>query len=369
MSKKVGAKLYLDKDVLTAAKERVSLMFDDFENIVCSFSGGKDSQVMVELALEEAEKRGRKLNLFFLDQEAEYQATIDLMEKYMSKDSVNPYWFQVPYYMTNSTSFKDEMLYAWGEGEEWIREKHELAIHTLDAEYPQRFYAFIEWFEKQWAPDTTCFLVGLRAEESLNRFRAVVKNPGYKKYYWTTGGKDSPIKAYPLYDWTFEDIWIYISNRNIEYNKVYDYLYALGNDIANLRVSNLVHEKSFSCLTTLQSFEPDTYNKLLKRLNGIHVAARYAEENSVFKTRERPEAFKTWKEYRDFLLETTPLKNKDRFIKRFQNQPDAEITYKGQCRQLLLNDWENNLPVATKKDVEKRKRKKENFIKKWKEIL
>ena len=368
MSKKVGRKIYLNKDVLTAARERISNIFDDFENIVCSVSGGKDSVVMVNIALDEARKRDRKVNVFFLDQEAEYQATIDTVEKIMNDPNVNPYWFQVPCYMTNSTSYTEDLLYSWGDGEKWIREKNPISIKEIKEDYPQRFYTFIPWFEEQWDAKTTCFLVGLRAEESLNRFRAVVKNPGYKDWNWTTKTKDL-IKAYPLYDWTFEDIWIYIANFNIDYNKIYDFMHKIGYDIAGMRVSNLIHEKSFHCLTKLPEFEPDTYNKLMERIGGIHVACRYASEDTMYNVKKLPNAFKTWLEYREFLLETSPLEKKDRFEKRFATQPNEEITYKGQCKQILLNDWENSLPVATKKDVEKRKENKKKSMDKWKAIL
>lgn len=366
--KKRGRKIYLDKDVLTAAKERISMIFDEFENIVCSVSGGKDSTVMVHLALDEAKKRNRKINVFWLDQEAEYQATVDTVEKILKQKNVISWWYQVPYYMTNSTSFKDDLLYAWGPGEEWMRDKSPMAIHSIEGDYPKRFYSFIDWFEKQWDTKTTCFLVGLRAEESLNRFRAVVKNPGYKDFKWTSLS-NGILKAYPIYDWTFEDIWIYIYKNDVDYNKIYDFMYAVGIDIAEMRVSNLIHEKSFKCLSRLPEFEPDTYDKLMKRIGGIHVAARYAKEKTIYNTEELPKSFKSWKEYRDFLLETTPLEKKDRFIARFEKQPEAEITYKGQCKQLLLNDWENNIPVATRKEVERREKAKRDTLEKWRSIL
>lgn len=368
MTKKVGRKIYINKDVYTSAKERISTIFDDFENIVCSLSGGKDSTVMLYLALEEAKKRDRKVNVFFLDQEAEYQSTIDMIEYFMSDPNVIPHWYQVPCYMTNSTSYKQDLLYSWGPGEKWIREKSPISIHEIEGEYPQRFYYFIDWFEKQWDPKKTCFMVGLRAEESLNRFRAVAQNPGYKDWNWTTN-TDGLVKAYPLYDWTFEDIWIYISKFNKKYNKIYDFMYAIGYDIDGMRVSNLIHEKSFKCLTRLPEFEPDTYNKLMDRIGGIHIAARYAKQDTIYNVKELPKRFKTWLEYRDFLLETTPLDKKERFIKRFATQPKEEITYKGQCKQILLNDWENNMPVITKTEVKRRKEKKKKTLEKWKEIL
>jgi len=45
---------YTNKNVLTAAKQRISYTFDHFEKIMVSFSGGKDSSVMLHLVMEEA---------------------------------------------------------------------------------------------------------------------------------------------------------------------------------------------------------------------------------------------------------------------------------------------------------------------------
>ena len=69
--------VYIQKKVDVAAKERISYIFDNFENIIVSVSGGKDSTVMCWLALQEAKKRNRKIGIFFLDEEVVYQSTID----------------------------------------------------------------------------------------------------------------------------------------------------------------------------------------------------------------------------------------------------------------------------------------------------
>ena len=53
----MATKVYQDKTVLQASKERISLVFDSFEKIYISFSGGKDSSVMSHLVLQEAKKR------------------------------------------------------------------------------------------------------------------------------------------------------------------------------------------------------------------------------------------------------------------------------------------------------------------------
>ena len=43
-------KIYLEKDVLTAAFERLEFVFNHFDNVYFSVSGGKDSSLMVQLA-------------------------------------------------------------------------------------------------------------------------------------------------------------------------------------------------------------------------------------------------------------------------------------------------------------------------------
>lgn len=92
------------KDVLTAARERIAYLFDNYDNIQLSFSGGKDSTALFHLVNAEAKKRGRKFYLFFLDQEAEYAGTIEIVEWAMSQPNVIPLWYQVPMFMTNAVS-------------------------------------------------------------------------------------------------------------------------------------------------------------------------------------------------------------------------------------------------------------------------
>ena len=352
-----------DKNTLEAARERISFLFDEFETISVSISSGKDSTVLFWLCIQEAVKRNRKIVAFFQDQEAEYQASIDLIRVMMQHPNVIPAWYQVPIYMTNSTSTTDYFLYAWGEDEEWVRKKDPIAIHEIAEQYPKRFYEFFKWYEKR--NTNVAYLVGLRAEESITRFRAVTKYEGYKGIRWST--LDESIKKfYPIYDWTVYDVWKFIYDYNLPYNKIYDLMFKANFSIySEMRVSNLIHEKSYKCLVDLPKFEPETYNQLCKRISGIATASRYASEKLVFNNKQLPKHYKDWKEFRDFLLSNIPnSEHKQKFIDRYSKQEQNERTYQAQVGQLLINDYENSRPFDTKKS-EKTKQIKE----KWMQIL
>lgn len=359
---KAISRRYLEDNVLEAAKKRMALIFDHFDNIVVSASSGKDSTVLYWLAIEEAIKRNRKIKVFFLDQEAEYQASIDLIREMMSHPVIEPMWYQVPLYMTNAVGYEVDQLYAWGEGQDWMRSKDPIAIHSINGAYPQRFYPFFEWMEGQ-QPNGTAFLVGLRAGESLNRFRAVIKNPSFQGIPWSSKTcREHSHKFYPIYDWGTGDVWRYIYTTNRAYNRIYDLMYQKNSNFYNtMRVSYLAHEKSFKCLTDLQEMEPATYAALLKRLPGAHLASIYGKDAVVFNARKLPTSFATWKEYRDHLLATIPTDKRHRFADRFNGQPDIDHYHRQQCRQLMTNDWENSLSTT--------KPKKTDWKDKWKLIL
>jgi len=352
-----------DKNVLDAARERISMLFDEFETINVSISSGKDSTVMYWLCLQEAIKRDRKIIAFFQDQEAEYQSSIDLMKVQIDHPNVIPAWYQVPIYLTNSTSYTDYFLYAWGKGEKWMREKDPAAIHSIDEDYPERFYEFFKWYEQKNVD--AAYLVGIRAEEGVIRFRAVTKHVGWNGIRWGTLDGDVK-KFYPIYDWTVYDIWKFIYDYNIPYNKLYDLMFMNNHSIySKMRVSNLVHEKSYKCLIDLPKYEPDTYNKLSNRIGGIETASRYASEKLIFNNKQLPKHYKTWEEFRDFLLLNIPTEeHRNKFTARFSKQEKTEKIYQAQVGQLLINDFENSRSFDTKKSE-----KAQKVREKWMQIL
>lgn len=352
-----------EKNVLRAARERMAYIFDEFEDIQVSISGGKDSTVLLALALQEAERRNRKIHVFFLDQEAEYRASIELIKKQMNHPLIIPEWYQVPIYMTNATSYDSYFLYAFGKGEQWMRDKDKIGIHAIDEKYPQRFYEFFPYIEKK--NPKAAYLVGLRAEESVTRFRAVTKHPGYNGLRWSTVSEAGAARFYPIYDWTWNSVWRFIWDYDLPYNKMYDLMFWANYSVYKMRVSNLIHEKSFKCLKDLPKFEPETYDKLCRRISGIATASRYVSEKLIFSNKKLPTHYKNWQQFRDFLLENIPnVEHREKFRKRFESQEKNERTYQAQAGQLLINDYENSRAFDTKKEEKQQKLKE-----KWMQLL
>ena len=358
--------VYVKEDVLSAALKRINFIFDNFEDIKVSVSGGKDSTVLAHLVMSEAYRRNRKVGMFFLDEEVIYQSTVTQIEYLLNlyPENTIPLWLQIEYNTTNATSYSESHLVAWENGKHkiWMRPKNRVAIKfpqwdtekqiILKKEIGLSYYSVIANFESCY--HNAAFIVGLRAVESMNRWRTMCKNPvniNGQNIYWATKKSNNNVSLYPIYDWNFSDVWRYIYDNNLQYHKVYDWQFRKGMGINEMRVSSLIHEKAFKSIVELPEFEPDTYNRLTKRIKGIELAQETGKSAKMFRVRKLPKNFKSWRIYRDFLLETYPDEHKKEvFTKRFAKHLDNEWVARQQCRQLILADVENNLPVENKPD-------------------
>jgi predicted phosphoadenosine phosphosulfate sulfurtransferase len=346
-------KIYKQENVYDAAKKRINYLFDEFENVVVGFSGGKDSTCVFNLALQVAEERDRlPLKVMFLDQEAEWQNVIDYVTDVMEDPRVEPMWFQIPIKLFNATSNTDHWLECWNENDEenWMRPK-------VDYAYKENIYGtdrfhdmFQAIFEHHFKDQKACYLAGVRTEESPARFLAVTSDATYK--YLTFGKRlnrqMNHYTFYPIYDWSFTDVWKSIHDNGWQYTKIYDYQYMHGIHIKSMRVSNLHHETAVESLYYLEEIEKDTWDKLTKRLSGINTAGKLGRDNFL-KIKELPFMFRDWVEYRDHLLENlvTNEKHKAKFRKKFDKMDvkyDMEFNKdnltKVQINSILANDFE-----------------------------
>lgn len=297
------------------AKKRINYLFDEFEVVVVGFSGGKDSTVTLEVTLEIAKERGiEKTPVIFIDQEAEWQGTIDYVKEVMYRDDVIPYWFQMPMVITNNASSYERYSKCFDpeKEEDWIHPRDPIAI-TENKYGTERFHElFGAIFNVEFAGKKACYVAGVRTEEAPKRFVAVTEGMCYK---WLTWGRKLKHKDhytfYPLYDWSYTDIWKYIHDNDISYNKVYDELYRHGVSFREMRISNLHHETAIQSLMLVQEIEPDTWNRVAKRIDGANTI-KHIQKNSFVCPSELPPMFEDWREYAYHLANNIPQDEKYR---------------------------------------------------------
>lgn len=296
-------KFYQQDNVWDAALKRIHWLFDEFENVCVGFSGGKDSTICLNLALKVAEERGRlPLTVIFIDQEAEWQCVIDYMRVVMNDPRVDPVWLQVPIKLFNATSTTDPWLMCWEPGKEWIRPKEPNSVHDNvfgTDRFGELFDAYQKW---RWPGQKVVQIAGVRAEESPARFKGLTT---YETYGGETWGRINDKKIghftmYPLYDWSYTDVWKAIHDNGWDYCALYDYMYQHGVPVANMRVSNVHHESAVKQLFFLQEIEGDTWNRIVNRLSGINTAGQL--QDKFMTPKKLPPMFKDWTEYRDHLL-------------------------------------------------------------------
>lgn len=319
-------KRYLDQDVLAAAEERVRYVFDAFPRVYVSFSAGKDSTVMLHLVAEEARRRGRRFGLLLVDLEGQYKTTIEHAERCyaMYADVTDPYWVSLPIALRNAVSVYEPKWECWDPDrrEAWIREPSSWSI-TEPAHFPffrrgMEFEEFVpefgEWYARQTPtgePERTACLVGIRSDESLNRYRtissAVKVTDGGRQ--WTSLVTPNVHNVYPIYDWRTEDLWTWHArNPGKPYNHLYDLMAMAGLTIHQMRICQPYGDDQRRGLWLFHLIEPETWARVVARVNGANGGALYVQEwgnVNGYRKVTKPEGH-TWRSFAELLVKSMP---------------------------------------------------------------
>jgi len=366
-------KIALDINVLDAARQRLEWVFDNCPQIYVSFSGGKDSSVLLHLAVDEAKKRGRKIGVLFIDLEAQYKLTIDHIQEMLElyKEYLDTYWVCLPMNLRNAVSVFEPQWICWDPTKktDWVRQPPNNAITNIGyfpffrsgMEFEEFVVDFGKWFSSD---ELTACLVGIRADESLNRFRTIARNKSMlQNLPWTTYTGGAVYNAYPIYDWQTRDIWIYNGKLGRIYNKLYDLMHRAGLSVHQQRICQPYGDDQRKGLWLYHVIEPETWSRVLARVNGANQGALYAQESGNILGRlkiTRPENH-TWESFAWLIIDSLPpatqehYKNKIAvFIKWWHDHgypiipdeadPKEEATRKVPswrriCKALLRNDY------------------------------
>jgi len=311
-------KKYIDKNVYEAAIERLEFIFDNFPKVYFSVSFGKDSSVMMHLALEVAKRKNRlPIHVLFIDLEAQYKCTIEHAKEMLLRDDVKAYWICLPLHLRNAVSVYQSQWVCWDpkEKEKWVREMPDYQCVISDPNYfpffkfGMEFEEFVVEFGKWFSQgELTACGVAIRADESLNRFRTLKneKKDRLMGKFWTTRIVDNVYNFYPIYDWKTEDIWTAVGKNNWKYNKIYDLMYMQGKSIHEMRICQPYGDDQRKGLNLFRQLEPETWHKVVDRVSGANFGNIYCNTYLLGNRKVILPKGHTWKSYTEFLLETIP---------------------------------------------------------------
>jgi predicted phosphoadenosine phosphosulfate sulfurtransferase len=326
--------------------------------------------------MEEAILRNRKVAVMFIDFEAQYAETIEHVDEMFSlyRDNIDPHWICVPMKLRNAVTNYEPQWMCWEPGKEsvWIREKpmgckreFDYPFNPAGMEFEEFIVLFGEWYGQG---EPTAGFIGIRAQESLHRYCAIAtwekRNLTFRGHRWTTNIVDKVFNVYPIYDWLTEDIWRYHARfPEKPHNAIYDKMQMAGVPISQQRLCQPFGDDQRRGLWLYHILEPQTWFKLIARVNGANSGALYVEESGNIMGYDRitkPDGH-TWRTFCNLLLQTMPKKTREHYIPRFkkfiygwkqrgypeipdESPPELESkcwapSWRRMCKVLLRNDY------------------------------
>ena len=318
-------------NVYQLAKERLKVIFDNFDNIYVSFSGGKDSGVMLNLCIEYIRENNlqRKIGVLHLDYEIQYTETLRYIDRLFkaNADILEIYRICVPFKVQTSTSMFQPYWRPWDEEKRniWVRPLPEGCFTQEDFPYFDRKMwdyefqnRFAAWLHARKKARRTCCLIGIRTQESYHRWRCIYNNQNrFLGKRWLRQWPGGIIcNAYPIYDWLTTDVWTANGKFGWDYNRLYDLFYMAGVPLESQRVASPFISQAVSSLYLYRAIDPDTWGKMIGRVNGVNCTSIYGRSNAFGWQQVSIPKGMTWEQYMYFLLSTLPVKTRKGYLEK-----------------------------------------------------
>lgn len=330
-------------DVVKAAEIRITNVFNNGLPVFMSFSGGKDSLCMAQLVYNLVQ-RGKinpsQMVVQFIDEEAIFpciEKTVKNWRKRFILMGAKFEWYclEVRHYNCFNELSNDESFICWDREKEavWVRQPPSFAIRSHPLLKP-RVETYQDFLPRTCQSGIT--MTGIRTAESVQRLQNIAT--------MTRAGKTMTAKhqIFPIYDWTNNDVWLYLLNEHVEIPDIYLYLWQAGTRKGQLRVSQFFSIDTARSLVKMNEYYPDLMERVIRREPNAYLAALYWDSemfgrNSV--TRRSIEADSNKKDY------------KAELIKMFNNM-DVYFTteHKRQIASKYRNFFIRVAPIATEKD-------------------
>lgn len=326
---------YQNMTVYEAVQQRFHYLFREFQNIYVSFSGGKDSGVLLNLLLDFKRKYypDRTIGVFHQDFEAQYTVTTEYITRTFRalEGECELYWVCLPMATRTALSSYEMYWYPWDDTKEelWVRKRpNNPYVITIDHPFHHYRYKmhqedlakqFGRYYKEQHNDKNTVCLLGMRADESLQRYSGIVnKKYGYNGECWISKQFKGVWCASPLYDWSNQDVWVANYRFGYDYNQLYDLYYKAGLKINQMRVASPFNDYSKDSLNLYRVIDPEIWTRLVGRVRGANFGSIYGKTKAMgYRSISLPPGH-TWESYTKFLLDTLPARLRNNYVKKFR---------------------------------------------------
>jgi predicted phosphoadenosine phosphosulfate sulfurtransferase len=270
---------FIDANVLDEARRRMHHVYDVFDTVMVAFSGGKDSLVCLHLARQVALERGdeRPVKVIFRDEELIPDSVINFVDEYRRMDWTDLRWYAVPLESDKYVLGTSVRYVQWDPAREgrWCRPKPEWALTNetlgLDPKLVLSQYS-MDSLAARDEKGKVAIVVGIRAAESLMRFRAMTAKLS-QNYINNVDRRIATVK--PIFDWHENDVFRFFYDHGIRYCPTYDFqLFARE----PLRVATPTLTERAKRFDNLRAYEPEFYGRVVATFPDMALQERYYRE-------------------------------------------------------------------------------------------
>lgn len=375
----IRKKEYLEKNVWEKSLERIEYLYDNFDKVVVSFSGGKDSTAVLNATLKVAKKLNKlPLEVVFFDEEAIHPPTIEYVKRTYDLDDVDLKWYCLEFKHRNACSNESPFWYTWDKDEKdkWVRDMPEEAItEHKNFKKGMSFQEFSPYLYDR-SDGKIAMLTGIRTEESLRRYQVIARKKNDHYINSKAEKARNQYRAFPVYDWSSKDVWLAVHKFGWDYNRTYDIFNQtkLYNKFLTQRVCPPFGEEPLRGLWVYGECFPEMWHKMLNRVKGVASAWRYANTELYSSAKAKPENL-TYKEYLNVIIDSYSSKPKNDVKKTIngyinqhkqktkQNIPDEEshplsgLSWEFLCRVAIRGDFKGrqNSQLITRAKIKREK--------------